>query len=113
MKIIILLKLFKPVYLQFSLSSLKLSYTNTRGFHSNFLYCESDVEANPTNILALFETNLQDIISFNSYSIKGYLSLVCENSSSYMHCLIVFFQRGHPLAWEFPLATSDESDLCF
>ena len=41
-------------------NSLKLSFTNSRGLRSNFVDCESFLESNSPDILALCETNLDD-----------------------------------------------------
>ena len=41
-------------------NSLKLSFTNIRGFRSNFVECESFIESNSPDILALWEANLDD-----------------------------------------------------
>ena len=46
---------FKPDY------SPKLSFTNIRGLRSNFIDCESSLESNSSDILALCETNLDDL----------------------------------------------------
>ena len=43
-------------------NSLKLSFTNTRGLRSNFVECESFLESNSPDILALCETNLDGSI---------------------------------------------------
>ena len=39
-------------------NSLKRSFTNIQGLHSNFVECESFLESNSPDILALNETNL-------------------------------------------------------
>ena len=39
-------------------NSLKLSFTNIQGLHSNFVDCELFFESNSLEILALCETNL-------------------------------------------------------
>ena len=49
---------------------LKVSYTNIRGFCSNFLHCESYLETNSPDILALSETNLEDAVDSNSLLLK-------------------------------------------
>ena len=41
--------------------SLKLSFTNIRGLRSNFVDCESFLESNSPDILALYETNLDGL----------------------------------------------------
>ena len=54
-------------------SSLKLSFTNIWGLCSNFVECESFLESNSPDILALCETNLDDSIDFGNFSVRGYL----------------------------------------
>ena len=39
-------------------NSLKLSFTNIRGLRSSFVECESFLESNSPDIVALFETSL-------------------------------------------------------
>ena len=41
-------------------NSLKLSFTNIRGLRSNFVDCESFLESNSPDILALCEINLDE-----------------------------------------------------
>ena len=43
-------------------NSLKLSFINIQGLHSNFVDCKSFLESNSPDILALCETNLNDSI---------------------------------------------------
>ena len=56
-------------------NSLKLSFTNIRDFHSNFIDCESFPESNSPDILALCETNLDNSINSGNFSVRGYLPL--------------------------------------
>ena len=56
-------------------NSLKLSFTNIRGL-SNFVECESFLESNSPDILALCETNLDHLIDFGNFSVRGYLPLI-------------------------------------
>ena len=55
-------------------TSLKLSFTNIRGLNSNFVDCESFLESNSCDILALCETNMNDSIESGNFSVRGYLS---------------------------------------
>ena len=71
-------------------NSLKLSFTNIRGLRSNFVDCESFLESNSPDILALCETNLDDSIDSGSFSVRGYLSLIWKDSSTHMHGLAVY-----------------------
>ena len=68
----ILLKGCKPDNFE-SHTSLKLTFTNICGFHLNFVECESFLESNSTDILALCETNLHDSIDSGNFSVTGYL----------------------------------------
>ena len=68
----ILSKGSKPDNLE-SHNSLKLSFTNILGLRSNFVECESFLESNSRDILALCETNLDDSIDSGNFSVSGYL----------------------------------------
>ena len=68
----ILSKVYKPDNFE-SNNSLKLSFMNTRGLRSNFADCESFLESNSPDILALCETNLDDLIDSGSFSVRGYM----------------------------------------
>ena len=57
-------------------NSLKLSFTNVCGLHSNFVECESFLKSNSPDILALCETNLDDSIDSGNFSVRGYLPLI-------------------------------------
>ena len=57
-------------------NSLKLSFTNIRGLRSNFVDCESFLESNSPDILALCETNLDDSIDSGNFFVRGYLPLI-------------------------------------
>ena len=57
-------------------NSLKLSFMNIRGLHSNFVECESFLDSNSPDILALCETKLDDSIDSGSFSVRGYLHLI-------------------------------------
>ena len=57
-------------------SSLKLSFMNIRGLRSNFVDCESFLESNSLDILALFETKLDDSIDSGNFSVRGYPALI-------------------------------------
>ena len=66
-------------------NSLKLSFTNIQDLHSNFVDCESFLESNSPDILALCETNLDDSIDFINFSVRGYLPLIQKDSGTHMH----------------------------
>ena len=70
-------------------NSLKLSFANIRGLCSNFVDCESFLESNSPDILALCETNLDDSIDSGNFSVRGYLPLIQKDSRTRMHGLAV------------------------
>ena len=71
----ILSKACKPNNFE-SQNSLKLSFTNIRGLRLNFVDCESFLESNSPDILALCETNLGESIDSDNFSVRGYLPLI-------------------------------------
>ena len=93
--------------------SLKLSFTNIRGLRSNFVDCESFIESNSPDILALCETNLYYSIDSGNFSVRGYLPLIRKNSSTHMHGLAVYVKEGLPFARDLSLGNSADSYLCF
>ena len=94
-------------------NSLKLSFTNIRGLRSNFVDCESFLESNSPDILALCETNLDDSIDSGNFFVRGYLPLIWKGSSTHMHGLTVYMKEGLPFAWDLSLENSADSYLCF
>ena len=80
-------------------NSPKLSFTNVRGLCSNFVNCESFLESNSPDILALCETSLDYSIDSVIFSVRGYLPLILKYSttnawSTIMHCLTVYVKGG-------------------
>ena len=57
-------------------NSLTLSFTNIWGLCSNFVECESFLESNSNDILALCEINLDDSIVSGNFSVRSYLPLI-------------------------------------
>ena len=108
----ILSKACKPDNFE-SHNSLKLSFTNIRGLHSNFVDCESFLESNSPDILALCETNLDDSIDSGNFSVRVYLPLIQKDSSTHMHGLTVYVKEGLPFAQDISLENSADSYLCF
>ena len=100
----ILSKACKPDNFE-SHNSLKLSFTNIRGLRSNFVDCESFLESNSPDILALCETKLDDSIDSGN--------LIWKDSSTNMHGLAVYVKEGLPFAWDLSLQNSADSYLCF
>ena len=56
-----------------------------RGLRSDFVECESFLESNSPDILALYETNLDDSIDSGNFSVTGYLPLIRMDSITHMH----------------------------
>ena len=98
----ILSKACKPDNFE-SHNSLKLSFTNIRGLRSNFVDCESFLESNSPDILALCETNLDDSIDSCNFSVRGYLPLIRKDSGTHMHGLAVYVKEGLPFARDLSL----------
>ena len=92
-------------------NSLRLSFTNIRGLRSNFVDCESFLESNSPDILALCETNLDDSIDSGNFSVRGYLPLIRKDSSTHMHGLAVYVKEGLPFAQDVSLENSADSYL--
>ena len=82
---------------------------NIRGLRSNFVDCESFLESNSPDILALCDTNLNDSIDSGNFSVRGYLPLIRKDSSTHMHGLAVYAKEGLPFARDLSL----DSYLCF
>ena len=96
-----------------SYTPLKLRFTNIWGLCSNFVDCESFLESNFPDILALCETNLDDSIDSGNFSVRGYLPLIRKDSITHMHGLAVYVKEGLPFAQDLSLENSADSYLCF
>ena len=79
----ILSKACKPDSFE-SRNSLKFSFTNIRSLPLNFVDCESFLESNSPDILALCETNLDDSIDSGNFSVRGYLPLIQKDSNTHV-----------------------------
>ena len=73
--------------------------------------CESFLELNSPDILALCKTNLDDSIDSGNFSVRGYLPLIRKDSSTHMHGLAVYVKEGLPFAWDLSLKNSAVSFL--
>ena len=82
------------------------NFTNIWGLSSNFIGCESFLESNSPNILALCETNFDDSIDSSSFSVRGYLLLIWKDFVTHMHCLAISVKE------ELPFKNSEDSYLC-
>ena len=94
-------------------NSLKLSFMNIWGLRWNSVDCESFLESNSPDILALCETSLDDSIDSGNFSMRGYLPLIRKDSSTHMHGLAVYVKEGLPFAQDLSLENSADSYLCF
>ena len=108
----ILSKACKPDNFE-SHNSLKLSFTNIRGLRSNFDDCESLLESNSLDTLALCETNLDDSMDSGNFSVRGYLPLIRKDPATDMHDLAVYVKEGLSFARDVSLENSADSYLCF
>ena len=108
----ILSKACKPDNFE-SHKSLKLSFTKIRGYRSNFVDCESFLESNSPDILALCETNLDNSFDSGNFSTRSYLPLIRKDSSAHIHGLAVDVKEGLPFARDLSLENSADSYLCF
>ena len=91
-------------------NSLKLTFTNIRGLHSNFVECESSLESNSPDIHALCETNLYDSMDSDNISVRGYLPLIRKDSLTQMLGIAVYVQEGLPFEQDLSPETSVDSD---
>ena len=78
----------------------------------NFVACESFLESNSLNNLALCEKNLDDSIDSGNFSVIGYLPLIRKDSITHMHGLAVHV-KGLPFAQDLSLESSADSYSCF
>ena len=108
----ILLKGCKPDNFK-SHNSRKLSFTNISGLRSNFVECESFLESNSPDILALRETSLDDSIDSGNFSVRGCLPSIRKDSIAHMHGLAVYVKERLPSARYLSLENSADSYLCF
>ena len=94
-------------------NSLKLSFTNIWGLYFDFVDCESFLQSNLPDIIALCETNLDDSVDCGNFSVRGYLPLIWKDLSTHMHGLTVYVKDGLPFAQDLSLENSADSYLCF
>ena len=109
---VILSKACKPDNFE-SHNFLKLSFTNIRGFCSNFVDCESFLDSNSPDTLALCESNLDGAIDSGNFSVRSYFALIQKKSSTHIHGLTVYVKEGLPFARDLSVENSADSYLCF
>ena len=71
-------------------NSVNLSFTNIRGLRSNFVECESFLESNSPDILALCETNLDELTNSGNFPVTDFLPLIRKDTITHMHGLAVY-----------------------
>ena len=108
----ILSKVCKPDNFELH-NSLKLSFTNIWDLRSNFFHCESFLESNTPDILALCETNLDESIDSDNFSMRSNLPLIRKHCGTHMHGLTVYVKEGLHFAQDLSLENSVDSYLCF
>ena len=109
---VILSKACKPDNFE-SHNFLKLSFTNIRGFCSNFVDCESFLDSNSPDTLALCESNLDGAIDSGNFSVRSYFALIQKKSSTHIHGLTVYVKEVLPFALDLSVENSTDSYLYF
>ena len=94
-------------------NSLNLIFVNIWDLCSNLVNCESFLESNSPDILALCKTNMDDSIGSGNFSVRDYLPLIQKDSSTHMHHLEVYVKEGLPFAQDLSPENSADSYLCF
>ena len=84
-----------------------------QGLLSSFVECESFLESNSSDNLALCETNLDDSVYSGNISVRGYLPLIRKDSAIHIHGLEVYVKEGLPFALDVSLENSADSHLYF
>ena len=107
-----ILKGYKPDNFE-SHNSLQRSFINIWGLHSNFVECESFLESNSLDVLALCETNMDDSTDSGNFSVWGFLLLIWNKSVTHRHGCAVYVKEGFPFVQELSLEISADSYLCF
>ena len=88
---------FLPVDFFFIKLSQTYPFHTTQALCSNFVDRESFLKSNSPDILALFETNLDDSIDSGNFSVRSYLPLIQNISTTHMLGLIVYYEEVLPL----------------
>ena len=94
-------------------NSLKLSFTNIQHLCSNFVECEYFLELNSPDILALCESNLDDLIDSGNFLVRRYLPLIQNNSIAHMMVLQFMWRKDFFFAQVLFLENSEDSYLHF
>ena len=78
-----------------------------------FKFCESFLESNSPEILAQYETNLDDLIDCGNFFVKGYLPLIRKDSNTHTRGLAVYIKEVLPFPYNVSLENSADSYLRF
>ena len=78
----------------------------------NFVECESLLELNSPESLALCETNLDNSIDFSNFSVRDYLPIIGMDFITHLHCLAIDVNEGVPSTRDLSLENSVDSYLC-
>ena len=87
-----------------------VSFTNIPGLHWNFTECECLLESSSSDVLALCETKLYDLVDSGNFSVRTYLPLIWKDSVTHMHGLTVYVKKGLPFDRNLSLEIS--ADCC-
>ena len=68
-------------------------------FCSNCVDCESFLESNSPDLLALCETNLDDSVDSGNFYMRGYHPLIQKDSTTHVHGPAVNVKEELPFAW--------------
>ena len=74
-------------------NSLKLSFTNIRCLRSNFVGCESSLQPDSPDILALCERNLNESMVSSNFSVRRYFSLIGKDSITHIMAIKFMWRK--------------------
>ena len=86
--------------LKFSFTKIQGLCTKIQGLCSYFVDCESFPESNSPDIITLYETNLDDSIDSGNFSVRGYLPLIQNDSTTHMYGRAVSLKEELLFAWD-------------
>ena len=79
----------------------------------SFEFCESFLESNSPEILAVYETNLDELIDCGNFFVRGYLPLIRKDSGTHTRGLAVYIKEVLPFPHNLSLENSADSYLFF
>ena len=94
---------------------LNICFSNVRGLRGNFVDVQTFLSLHSPDILALCETNLNDLIADREFDTQGYCTLVTKHDHLYrnMHGLGVYIKEGLPCARDTSLEVPEIPVMCF